>query len=78
MAGPCCERLNGMASRIDISPPPTNAASWAAPVSLSVRVLTNFSVPSCNSNFADRRLDVSVHLGGGLVTITSRPTSAAT
>ena len=39
MVGPHCERLDGMASRIDLFPPPTDTASYAAPVSLSVRVL---------------------------------------
>ena len=36
MAGPHCERLDGMASRIDLPPPSTDTASCAAPVSLSV------------------------------------------
>ena len=44
MAGPHCERLNGMASPINISPPPTNTASCAAPVSLSVQVLPDVSI----------------------------------
>ena len=46
MAGPHCERLNGMASRIDTPPPPPpiNTASCDAPVSLSVRVLPEVSV----------------------------------
>ena len=43
MAGPQCESLDGMASQIDLSPPPTDTASCAAPVSLSVRVLTDVS-----------------------------------
>ena len=36
MAGPHCERLDGMASRIDIYPPPTDTASCAAPVNMYV------------------------------------------
>ena len=44
MAGSHCERLGGMASRIDISPFPTDTASCAAPVSLSIQVLHNVSV----------------------------------
>ena len=44
MAGPHCERLGGMASRIDISPFPTDTASCAAPVSLSIQVLPAVSV----------------------------------
>ena len=42
MAGP--QRLNGIASQKDIFLPPTDIASCAAPVSLSVRVLPNVSV----------------------------------
>ena len=37
MAGTHCERLNGMASRIDLPPRPTDTESCAAPVSLSVQ-----------------------------------------
>ena len=44
MAGPHCERLDGMASRIGLSPPPTDTASCAAPVSLSVRIFPDVSV----------------------------------
>ena len=44
MAGPHYERLDDMASRIDLSPPPINTASCAAPVSLSVRVFPDVSV----------------------------------
>ena len=44
MAGPHCERLNRMASQIDISSPPTNTVSCADPVSLSIRVLSDVSV----------------------------------
>ena len=44
MAGPQCESLDGMASQIDLSPPPTDTASYTTPVSLSVRVLPNVSV----------------------------------
>ena len=44
MAGLHCERLDGMASRIYISPPPTDTASCAPPVSLSVQVLPDVSV----------------------------------
>ena len=41
MTSPHCERLDGMASRTDLSPPPTYTASCAALVSLSVRVLSD-------------------------------------
>ena len=41
MAGPHCERLDDMASQIDLFPPPIDTASCAAPVSLSIRVLTD-------------------------------------
>ena len=44
MAGPHCERLDGMASQIDLTPLPTDTASCAAPVSLSVRFLPHISV----------------------------------
>ena len=44
MAGPHCEGLDGMASRIDISPPPIDTAYCAAPVILYVRVLPGVSV----------------------------------
>ena len=44
MAGPHCECLDRMTSRIDLSPPPNNTASCAAPVSLSVQVLPNVPV----------------------------------
>ena len=44
MAGPHCERLNEMVSQIYHSAPPTDTASCAAPVSLSVRVLPDVSV----------------------------------
>ena len=44
MAGSHCECQNGMASRIYPSPPPTDTAYCAAPVSLSVRVLSYVSV----------------------------------
>ena len=44
MAGPHCERLDGMASQIYFPPPPTDTASCAAPVSLSVRFLPDVSV----------------------------------
>ena len=44
MAGPHCERFDGMDSRIDLSPPRTDTASCAAPVSLSVQVLPDVSV----------------------------------
>ena len=41
MAGPPCERLDGMCSQIDISSLPTDTASCAAPVSLFVLVMPN-------------------------------------
>ena len=44
MVDPNCERLDGTASRIYLSPPPTDTESCAANVSLSIRVLPNFSV----------------------------------
>ena len=44
MAGPHYERLNVMASRIDIFPPPTDTAYCAAPVSLSIQFLPDVSV----------------------------------
>ena len=45
MAGPHCERFDGMASQIDLPPPPTtDTASRTAPVSLSIQVLPNVSV----------------------------------
>ena len=44
MAGPHCERFDGMASQIDLPPPPTDTTSCATPISLSVRVLPNVSV----------------------------------
>ena len=43
MAGPHCERLDGMASQID-PPLRTDNTSCAAPVSLYVRVLPDVSV----------------------------------
>ena len=57
MIGPHCEHLYGMASRIDLLPPPTDTASCAAPVSLS-GFCPMFLFPSCNSDSADRRLAV--------------------
>ena len=44
MAGPHCESLNGMASLIDLSPLPTNTASFATPMSLFILVLPDVSV----------------------------------
>ena len=46
MAGPHCERLDGMASQIYTPPrpPTTDTKSCAAPMSLSVRFLPDVSV----------------------------------